>query len=445
VTTDNPIRFPDVSSPEVMTWRGWRLVGLNILIPGSAQMLAGNRKLGRFAVVTTFVLWAFALVAVVTTLVSRQVAISIVTNSVVLWVLQIAFLFYGVLWILLALNTVRLVRLVRVRGNARGPIAALAIFALILTTGIAGYGVVVTGSARGALESVFAGSQIAPPINGRYNILLLGGDAGPDRLGMRPDSISVVSIDAAAGAATIIGIPRNLEQVPFVAGSPMYGPYPNGFNCGDNCLVNALYTYGEAHAALYPKAEKEGSSPGIEAERDAVEAVTGLTLQYYVLIDMQGFSDLIQALGGLTIDVPHAVLLGKNGDPPIGKIAAGVQKMDGPTALWYARTRYNTTDYDRMARQRQVQEAVLAQIQPEVMLTKFQAIASAGAQVVKTDIPSSMLGYFVDLAGKSRKLPVTTLELVPPTVVTAHPNFDEIRSLVAAAVAPPAASPTPAN
>ena len=56
-----------------------------------------------------------------------------------------------------------------------------------------------------------------------------------------------------------------------------------------------------------------------------------------------------------------------------------------------------------------------------------------------------MLGYFVDLAGKSRKLPVNTLELVPPTVVTAHPDISEIKDLVAAAVAPPAATPKPSG
>jgi polyisoprenyl-teichoic acid--peptidoglycan teichoic acid transferase len=420
-----------------MTWRAWRLVGLNFLIPGSAQLLAGNRRLGRFAVSTTFGLWAGGLLAIALVLFARQFALGVITNEIALWILQAACLFYALLWVVLAVDAIRLSRLVRVHRPARAWIAAVALVALVASVGVAGYGVELTGSARGVLETVFAGGQVAPPINGRYNILLLGGDAGPDRLGMRPDSISVVSVDASTGSATIIGLPRNLERVPFVSNSPMRGLFPHGFDCGDNCLLNALYTYGQAHPKLYPHAESQGSQPGIEAERDAVEGVTGLTLQYFVLIDMQGFSALIQALGGITIDVPHAVQLGKNGDPAIGRIAAGVQTMDGSTALWYARTRYNTTDYDRMARQRQVQEAVLAQIKPETLVTKFQAIAGAGSQVVKTDIPSSMIGYFVDLASKARNLPLGTLELVPPTIVTAHPNIELIKRLVAAAVAPP--------
>jgi len=90
-----------------------------------------------------------------------------------------------------------------------------------------------------------------------------------------------------------------------------------------------------------------------------------------------------------------------------------------------------------MGRQRQVQEAILQQFDPANVLTKFQAVAQAGAQVVSTDIPQSMLGYFVELAGKSRELPVDTLDLVPDNGVDPeYPDFDYIRQLVAEALAP---------
>ena len=179
--------------------------------------------------------------------------------------------------------------------------------------------------------------------------------------------------------------------------------------------------------------------------RDAVEAVTGLTMQYYVLIDMQGFSQLVDALGGVTIDVQSKVLLGKNGNDPIGVIPAGVQTMDGATALWYARSRYNVTDYDRMLRQREVQQAILGQFDPANVLTKFQAVAEAGAQVVKTDIPQGMLPKFVELGNLAKNQPITTVELVPPTVITANPDIDAIQALIAAALAQSTATPTPTN
>ena len=67
--------------------------------------------------------------------------------------------------------------------------------------------------------------------------------------------------------------------------------------------MSYLYTYGQEHPELYPEAEAQGSQPGIEATRDAAEGILGLTLQYYVVIDMQGFAQLIDALGGVDIEV----------------------------------------------------------------------------------------------------------------------------------------------
>ncbi|MGE3193624.1 MAG: LCP family protein [Microbacteriaceae bacterium] len=415
-----------------MTKRAWWLVVLNVLIPGSAQVLAGNRRAGRFALGATLLLWAVAVVTVVLYLLNRTILLTLLTNPIVLWVLVAALAFYAVLWIVTTFDTLRLVRLVRVAPSARGLIAGLSIVLLCVTAGGAGWAAANAVSAIGVLNSVFGGGEIAAPIEGRYNILLLGGDAGPDRLGLRPDSISVVSIDAETGQGVIFGIPRNLEQARFVEGSPLYGPYPNGYDCGDDCLVNYLYTYGEEHPELYPEAEAHGSQPGIEATRDAAEGILGLTIQYYVLIDMQGFADLIDALGGIDIDVAERLPYGSNNyddgssAPPIGYIEAGPQHMDGQTALWYARSRYGSNDYQRMDRQRQVQEAMLRQFDPGNLVTKFQGVAAAGSQVVSTDIPQGMLAHFVELGSKTRELPIEKLNIVPPEFDNVHPDYDYI-------------------
>jgi polyisoprenyl-teichoic acid--peptidoglycan teichoic acid transferase len=445
VSLTSTIRDPDQQgSPQLRVRRAWWLVGLGILIPGAPQLLAGSRRLGRFGVGSTFVFWAGAIVTMVLYVAARPVLLTIATNVFALFGIQVVLVFYAVLWVILGLDTLRTIRLVRLPSVARLAVASLAIAAIVVTSGGIGYAAVVTGAARGLLDTVFSGGTIEPPIDGRYNILLLGGDAGPDRLGLRPDSISVASIDAASGAATMIGIPRNLEQVRFSDDSPLWNAFPTGYDCGDECLISYLYTYGEEHPDLYPDAERDGSDPGVEAMRDAVEAVTSLQLQYYVLIDMQGFSDLIDALGGIDITVAEPVTLGKNGDDPIGVIPAGAQHMDGATALWYARSRYNTTDYARMQRQREVQEAMLVQFEPGNVLGKFQAVADAGAQVVKTDIPQGMLAAFVELAAKTKAQPVTSLELTPDSgVVTAHPDYEMIHALVQGALVTPTASPTP--
>ena len=428
----------------MMTRRAWWLVGLNLLIPGSAQMLAGNRRLGRFGVGTTFLLWGLAIVSLVVWLVAHTVVLSVVTNPIGLTVIQVLLAGFAVLWIILTLDTLRLARLVNALPAMRPAIAALSILALVATAGVAGYGAVSAGSARSAVSAIFAGTDMAPPVKGRYNILLLGGDAGPDRTGLRPDSTSVASIDADTGATTIIGIPRNMELIQFAPGSPLYGPFPNGYDCGDQCLIDYLYTYGEEHPSLYPKAAASASSAGIEAMKDAAEGVTGLTIQYYGLIDMQGFSELIDALGGVSIDVPAKLAYGPvTATKPYGYFPAGSQRLNGALALWYGRSRYMGNDYERMARQRQVQEAMVKQFQPAIIVTKFQDIAKAGAQVVRTDVPSGALPGFVDLGDRARKLPVTRLELVPPTFNPAKPDYARLHAAVQAAIAPVTASPTP--
>ena len=444
----SPVRYPNTRSPEVMTRRAWVLVVLNILIPGSAQLLAGSRRLGRFGVGSTFVLWGLIAIGALVYFLGRTAFITIATNSFALWVLQGVIIFYVVLWVVLTLDTLRLVRFVNVEGNARIFVAVLSVAALVVVAGTGAYAVMIAGTTRSTVGEVFAGTTIEPPVDGRYNILLLGGDAGPDRDGLRPDSISVVSVEASTGKATIIGVPRNMEDVPFVEGSPLAAEYPDGYGVNDCqvdvCLINSIYTEVELYSPdLYPDAVANGSQPGIEAMRDAVEGTLGITIQYYALIDMQGFADLIDALGGVTIDVAHRLPItdevDENGQPytDVPWIEPGVQLMGGGTALAYARIRAGTTDYERMGRQRQVQEAILQQFDPANVLTKFQAVAQAGAQVVSTDIPQSMLGYFVELAGKSRELPVDTLDLVPDNGVDPeYPDFDYIRQLVAEALAP---------
>lgn len=447
--TVQPVRNPDTSSPRLMAHRAWWLVGLNLLVPGSAQVLAGNRRLGRFGLATTLVLWALVVVAIVLALVARGVLLAIVTSTAGLVALLVVAVFYGVLWLVLTLDALRLVRFVKVPARARAVVAGFGVVSLVLSLGATGF--VATNAVAGiGLLGLFAPGPPEPPVDGRYNILLLGGDAGPDRLGLRPDSISVASIDAETGAATIFGIPRNMERVPFADGSPLWGPFPTGYDCGDECLVSYLYTYGDEHPELYPDAEAAGSSPGVEAMRDAAEGVLGIEIPYYVLIDMQGFADLIDALGGIDIDVAERLPIGSNTyddgspAPPIGYIEAGPQHMDGQTALWYARSRYGTNDYARMERQREVQEAVLRQFEPSNVLLRFQGVAAAGGRVVTTDIPQSMLGYFVELAAQTRELPVQKIDFAPPLIEEeSDPDFDLIRRTVDEALAPVTPSPSP--
>jgi LCP family protein required for cell wall assembly len=432
------LRSPDAGSEQVMTRRAWWLVGVGFLLPGSAQVLAGDRRLGRVGIVATFVLLALLVVAGLLWLVARPVLLTVVGNAIGLLVVEVLAVAYAILWLVLGLDTLRLARIAKAAPGMRAVVAGVALVATIVPAALAGYSATVVDAGRGLVSSVF--DFAGPPvdaIDGQYTFMLLGGDAGADRVGLRPDSITVVSVNADSGAATMIGVPRNLANVPFPADSPMAAEWPDGFDCGtSDCLINAAYTYGDNHPELYPDAEAAGSSPGIEATRDAVEGATGIPIQFFVIIDMQGFDDLIDALGGITIDIPADVPIAIEGGPVEEWIRAGDDvTLDGYHALWYARSRAGSNDYERMERQRVVQEAVISQFTPQVLLTQYASLSSAGQDLVQTDIPQAMIGSLADLAERTRSLPITNLELVPPVVNTAAPDFAQVHGLVAEAIA----------
>jgi len=450
---NSTLRNPTPVTEGVMTRRAWFLVVLNLLVPGSAQALAGNRRLGRIGLGATLALWALAVVAIVLGFLAPTIPLTVVTTVLGLWVVQLLLVAYALLWVVLTLDTLRLVRIIRVRPASRPVVAAFLVVALALVAGTAAYGTYLAGVTRQGISDVFLAAPPEPPIDGRYNILLLGGDAGPDRDGLRPDSISVVSIDDATGAVTTFGLPRDLTNIPFSEGSPMLANYPEGYGHDDTCNVdvcqlNSIYTEVTLKSPeLYPDAVARGSDPGIEAMRDAVQGALGMKIQYYVLVDMEGFSQLIDALGGITIDVKERLPIGGDVDEdgtPINVgawIEPGKQHMDGNTALWYARSRHGTSDYDRMARQREVQEQMLQQLNPANVLTRFQDVAKAGSQVVKTDIPQGTLGHFVELAIKAKGQPTGDIEFVPPAIDPADPDYDYIHSTVSAALNPPTPAP----
>jgi LCP family protein required for cell wall assembly len=344
---------------------------------------------------------------------------------------------YAILFAVLTLDTLRLQRLVKLPQRARIIMLVATLVVGVLGTSTIGYAGNLAGVSSNFLGSLFSQQGFTAPENGRYNILLMGGDAARSRFGLRPDSMSVISIDAATGQTVNIGIPRNLQKAPFSAGSPMLKVYPNGYDCGVVCLVNAIYKdTTDNHSDLYPDAEKQGSTPGVEATKDAIEGVTGLKIQSYVLVDMAGFKRLIDALGGITIDVKNRLPVGGQEDAngmPINVeswIEPGLQHMDGRTALWYARARHGSSDYDRMQRQRAVEDAMLAQMDPANVLARFKEIASAGRQLLKTDIPSGMVSTYLDLASKAKKQGIHKLELIPPTIDVVNPNFTAIHAMV---------------
>jgi LCP family protein required for cell wall assembly len=469
-----PLRHPDATSAAVMTRRGWWLVVLNFVLPGSAQVLAGNRRLGRFGLGATLAMWTVLILAGATALLSPSVLFAIATGSFVpeflswfrplpLTIVQIALIGYLVLWIVLTIDTLRLVRLVRVGAISRVAMVIVSVGLLVLSGSGAAWAAQAAGTTRDAFAELFGESApVVPPSDGYYNILLLGADSGEGRDSMRFDSISVVSINADTGATTITGIPRDMPHFPFAPG-PMQDEYPNGHTgyanatCGWGSGINQLRTEVEVCQdgnKLYPNAVSQGSEPGIEATKDAAEGIMGIQIPYYVLIDMKGFADLVDALGGVDIDVKERLPKGGpayDGQPvddwAFGWVEAGQQHMDGDTAQWYARSRYTTSDFDRMRRQRELQEAILAQTNPQNVLAHFQEVAAAGTNIVETDLPQGLIApTLVNLALEAKDQPVQTLELTPEGGVDEFdPDYDQVKQMVKDKLHPPTETEAPTS
>lgn len=263
----------------------------------------------------------------------------------------------------------------------------------------------------------------------RLNLLLLGGDAGPRRSGIRTDTMIVASVDTATGATALFGIPRNYGGIVFSDGTPFPGD-----------ILNEVYQWGWQHP------DRFGSDdPGAAALIDVIENMTGLAIDHYLLVDLTGFGAVVDALGGVTVNVPRPVT-GPLYDPATGAhqmvtIPRGSQHLDGNHALAYVRSRLGTTDYDRMRRQRCLLWAVADQVEPARLLARFRDLLEVAQSHVRTDLPVQWVGDLIRLAPRVGDGGVHMVGFGPgwSRGVTAKgyriPDVDKIRATVAETLA----------
>jgi len=243
----------------------------------------------------------------------------------------------------------------------------------------------------------------------RLNILLLGGDFGIGRTGVRTDTMITVSIDPKTGQTAMFSIPRNWT----------YAPLPEGMGKWDcNCypeLINELWEMGRRYPDAFPGPE----DPSVNAVKGVVSEFLGIPINYYALVNLDGFVDIIDALGGVDIYVPQRIVDDAYPylDGSIGKlvIEPGMHHMDGVHALEYARTRHQDSDYFRMNRQRCVLEAVLNQVKPTQLLLNFQKLADVLKNSMQTDIPLDALPQLVELLPKVDRDNIVSVRFIPPT------------------------------
>ena len=243
----------------------------------------------------------------------------------------------------------------------------------------------------------------------RYNVLLLGGDFGVGRTGIRTDTMITMSIDPDTGEAAFLQIPRNWTQAPLPRGMGVWGCdcYPE--------LINELWIAGEE----FPEAFPGPGTPSENAVKGVVSEFLGIPIHNYALVNLDGFAQIIDAIGGVDLYVPARIVDDEyptlDGGFTRLVIEPGLQHMDGEEALSYARTRHQDTDYHRMGRQRCVIEAAMEQMSPTDLLANFDGIANAIKQTVTTDIPLDLLPDLVALYPKIDLEEVVSIRFIPPT------------------------------
>lgn len=249
------------------------------------------------------------------------------------------------------------------------------------------------------------------PEEGRVNILLLGGDSGVDRRGTRTDTMIVVSIDPETGWTAMFGIPRNLFGLPFPPGHAAIGSWDNCPDCF-GMIANELYAWGLTRPDLFGE-----PNSGANAMKATIGYLLGLDIHYFAMVDLLGFVDIIDAVGGVDIVVTERIYdteyPNEDGTVSLMDIQPGTYHMDGHLALYYARSRQGSHDFDRMNRQRCVLEALAEQADPIVLVHELPTIVPAIETSVFTDLPIDELAAFIDLVSKVNTQEIVSIRFMP--------------------------------
>jgi LCP family protein required for cell wall assembly len=406
-------------------------VALSFVWPGLGQLYVGRRRAA--------LLYAGPAALAVLVLLSQatdgvaQLAAILIAPSMALTILILA-LALGA-WHLLAMADAPAGLGRGLRGSAAGTFGVLAL-AVILMHGWTGYvawslwdaGTRIFSGDAGADASYDAGpspgltspgavmasdplraTPFATPAtaSSRITILLSGIDSAPGRAHALTDTLMVVSIDPVSKKVSMVSVPRDLAEIPLYDGGTYSGK------------INSLMTYAAQHPNRFP----DGPLPTVIKE---LGYIVGTPIQYFAAIDLDGFRRLVDAVGGVTVDVERAiddpVYDWLDGSKPGFYLAAGRQTLDGRTALAYVRSRYGVGDNDftRARRQQLLLLALRDKLTTPAMLPKIPQLIQIAGDTIRTNFPSEELGEMIQVAAQVERSDVTQVVLSPPTY-TYHP------------------------
>ena len=368
-------------------------------------------------------------------LIRRHQITSLVLDKNFLLALQIIAVLFVVTRLISVIEVIRS----RTEGSPRRLASTLGVFGVILLALPAVWSVVRAHDLSGVISDVFVTSGSDQPLaatgdasttgDGFKTILLLGGDEGPGRWALRTDTMILVTIHEESGRIAMVSIPRNMYKMQFPPGSAMANEFPKGFPD----LANAIYPYVFTHedvAATYVRGDLQ---PEAIALASAISYSMNITIDDYVLVNMQGFLEIVDALGGVTMTLDEKIPMPGNvpgaKHPYPDSVGPGEVTMDGTTALGFARSRSGDSDYGRMGRQRQLLTALAGQVSGSDILLRFPDLTEIMRWTVRTSLSASEFSSLVDRLRSGATIQ-ESIGLIPPLVKTGSPNFADISNLI---------------
>jgi LCP family protein required for cell wall assembly len=329
------------------------------------------------------------------------------------------------------------------RLQRRGWEIALVVLLVMLTVAMHAWAGIVLSRLDQTLHQVFAGG--APVASGgsnqplnqpnyhwdgkqRINFLLLGIDSDPSRTEALTDTILVVSVDPVKHTAVMVSIPRDTGFLP-LPDTRIYrdGLYPD--------KINSLTTVAGQNPKLWCPDLTNATACGIRTLQRSVGLYLGIDINYYATVNLKGFADLIDALGGvrlcLTGTLQDSTYTGPTWRPKVGiTLQRGCEVYDGAHALAFARIRKGTLtfpngtveqqdDFKRAARQQVLLEALGDQIASSNWVLRLPDILNAIGETVSTDFPRGDAGNLGSL------LPMV-LQRNITKVVLGYPGFVDL-------------------